>query len=375
MFKLLDGREHLWQWDLDRQIAVSDSTVTEVHFCNKTDDCSLVVKVVDGIANIPNILLQQPFDIRVYAYCACYTKVEATFKVKARTQPSDYVYTETETLQYSTLGNRIDELQEQVEALDVSNFYTRAETDTAIEEAREVFYLDLSYADGINYTNASEEQQAVFNRLHNGEQLTIYVRDLYAYAVADIHVNPNTITLVVHFTEAFSATQTTIIHYVASLYKGAWGVKKERTTTNDFTTKQYVDDAIAGIDISGESPYVYTINIEDGKCTNLASELSILYNKIISGERVICYWSCPDGICLTRVRINSETLVVMITPAFAYVRNHEVNFISGQLNIQSNGSGMYITTTNSETAPTITKVEEMISNALNGIATAEGGSY
>lgn len=116
MFKLLDGREHLWQWDLDRQIAVSDSTVTEVHFCNKTDDCSLVVEVVDGIANIPNILLQQPFDIRVYAYCACYTKVEATFKVKARTQPSDYVYTETDVVRWDTIADNAEKAVTEAQA-------------------------------------------------------------------------------------------------------------------------------------------------------------------------------------------------------------------------------------------------------------------
>lgn len=116
MFKLLDGREHLWQWDLDRQIAVSDSTVTEVHFCNKTNDCSLVVKVVDGIANIPNILLQQPFDIRVYAYCDCYTKVEATFKVKARTQPSDYVYTETDVIRWETIADNAEKAVTEAQA-------------------------------------------------------------------------------------------------------------------------------------------------------------------------------------------------------------------------------------------------------------------
>ena len=246
MFTLEDGREQLYQWDLDRRIIVNDSKICEVHFCNRTSDCSLVVEVIDGYANIPNILLQDARPIRAYAYCDDkYTLTEQQFTVKTRTKPADYVYTETEILQYSTLGNRINELQEQVEAVDVSNFYTRAETDTAIEEAREVYYFDFSNVSTTIYTEAPEEQQAVFNRLHNGEQLTIYVKDLYAYAVADIHVIPNIITLVVHFTEAFSTTQTTIIHYVASLYQGVWGVKKDKTTANNFATKEYVDKAIA----------------------------------------------------------------------------------------------------------------------------------
>ena len=118
MFSLVDGRNELYQWDIDRQVIVSDATVTEVHFCNRTDDCSLVVEVKDDnglrVANIPNILLQDNWNIRVYAYCSNYTKVEETFKVKARTKPSDYVYTETEVLNYQTLLDRINTLDENI---------------------------------------------------------------------------------------------------------------------------------------------------------------------------------------------------------------------------------------------------------------------
>lgn len=125
MFKIADGREHFWQWDLDRQIIVDDPDITEVHFCNRTDDCSLVVEVLeeevfaDGklfttirYANVPNILLQDNWDIRVYAYCgSCYTKVEQKFKVTARTKPSDYAYTETEIKSYEYLENKINEIE------------------------------------------------------------------------------------------------------------------------------------------------------------------------------------------------------------------------------------------------------------------------
>jgi hypothetical protein len=95
IFKIADGRECFYQWDIDRQLIVSDPTITEVHFCNRTDVCSLVVEVVDGVANVPNKLLQSGFDVRVFGYDGKATMHEATFKVKARTQPADYVYTET----------------------------------------------------------------------------------------------------------------------------------------------------------------------------------------------------------------------------------------------------------------------------------------
>lgn len=113
MFRIVDGREYFYQWDLDRQIAVSDSSIVEVHFCNRTDDCSLVVEVNDGVANVPNILLQSNFDVRVFGYDGKATLHEKVFKVKARTKPADYTYKETEIKSYEYLENKIREIEEQ----------------------------------------------------------------------------------------------------------------------------------------------------------------------------------------------------------------------------------------------------------------------
>lgn len=115
MFELRDGRECLWQWDTDVQLIVSDPTITEVHFCNKTDECSLVCEVYeeDGykVVNIPNILLQTDWAIRVYAYCANHTKQEKTLKVHRRSKPADYVYTETELKSWEKVEQQIDFLE------------------------------------------------------------------------------------------------------------------------------------------------------------------------------------------------------------------------------------------------------------------------
>lgn len=111
IFKIVDGRSYFYQWDINRQIEVSDPTIKEVHFCNRTDVCSLVVEVVDGIANVPNLLLQSGFNIRVFGYDGQATLHEATFEVKARTKPTDYIYTETEIKQFSDLESRIDEIE------------------------------------------------------------------------------------------------------------------------------------------------------------------------------------------------------------------------------------------------------------------------
>ena len=115
MFQIYDGREHFYQWDLNRQILVTDPAIAEVHFCNRTEDCSLVteVKEIGGflLADVPNILLQQSFDLHVYAYDGNATRYDAVFTVKPKSKPSDYAYTETEIKSFEHLENRIDQIE------------------------------------------------------------------------------------------------------------------------------------------------------------------------------------------------------------------------------------------------------------------------
>lgn len=119
MFKILDGREHFFQWDIDRKLIVEDSAITQVHFCNKTDECSLVceTRLEDGltIVDVPNILLTETWRINVYAYDNNYTKYIEKFEVIGRTKPETYVYTETEILNYNVLLDRINSVDESIE--------------------------------------------------------------------------------------------------------------------------------------------------------------------------------------------------------------------------------------------------------------------
>ena len=115
MFKIYDRRNEFYQWDLNQKLIVEDNTITQVHFCNKVDDCSLVCEVYDyegyKVVDVPNILLQYPKRISVYAYCANYTKVEETFRVYERTKPADYVYTETEVKNFAALEARMANIE------------------------------------------------------------------------------------------------------------------------------------------------------------------------------------------------------------------------------------------------------------------------
>lgn len=115
MFKILDGRDCFYQWDSNRQIVIENIDCNEVHFSNRTDETALVCTVREEngqmIADVPNILLQEDWDITVYAFDQDYTEYSQIIKVIPRTKPDDYVYTETEVLNYNTLSERINEVE------------------------------------------------------------------------------------------------------------------------------------------------------------------------------------------------------------------------------------------------------------------------
>lgn len=117
---ILGGRGYFWQWDTGQQLLVQDTTCGEVHFCNGTDDCALVVPIKttgDGarVADVPNILLQTAKPVSAYLYHrqdnGAETRTLYRFQVLARSKPEDYVYTETEVLTYHALEQRVSDLE------------------------------------------------------------------------------------------------------------------------------------------------------------------------------------------------------------------------------------------------------------------------
>lgn len=111
---LTDGRGELYQWDTGRTLTVDDATVTQVHFQNREYGRTIDVDVKDGTAIIPDVLLQKPGELRVFAFVTSddgnYTKVERVFDVISRNKPNDYVYTPTEQ-------KSLEQLQEQINNL------------------------------------------------------------------------------------------------------------------------------------------------------------------------------------------------------------------------------------------------------------------
>lgn len=99
MMTLNDGRSELWQWDTGRKLKV-DADCTQVHFSNKVYGRSIDVDVVNGVADIPDVLLQSDKEITAWAFVGAsydgFTKISANFKVNKRNKPADYVFTPTD---------------------------------------------------------------------------------------------------------------------------------------------------------------------------------------------------------------------------------------------------------------------------------------
>ncbi len=115
MLTLNDGRSELWQWDTGRKLTVS-AECSQVHFSNKIFGRSIDVDVVDGVAIIPDILLQVDKDLTAWAFVGTaengYTKISKVFKVNRRNKPADYVFTPPEQTTLGELIERLDRIEE-----------------------------------------------------------------------------------------------------------------------------------------------------------------------------------------------------------------------------------------------------------------------
>ena len=114
MLELNDGRSELWQWDTWRTLAV-DADCSQVHFSNKVFGRSIDVDVSNGVAIIPDILLQTDKELNVWAFVGTaengYTKISKTFKVNRRNKPADYVFTPPDQTTLEQIQEKIDHLE------------------------------------------------------------------------------------------------------------------------------------------------------------------------------------------------------------------------------------------------------------------------
>ena len=114
MLDLNDGRDELWQWDNGRTLIV-DTDCSQVHFSNKVFGRSIDVNVANGVAIIPDVLLQTDKDLNVWAFVGTaengYTKISKTFKVNRRNKPADYVFTPPDQTSLEEIKERVSHLE------------------------------------------------------------------------------------------------------------------------------------------------------------------------------------------------------------------------------------------------------------------------
>ena len=135
MFKIYDGRETFYQWDINQKLIVDDDSITEVHFSNRTNSYSLVCDIYNEgdlrVVSVPNVLLQTNWPIKVYAYLKDHTEVSETFKVIEKDKPEDYVYTPDEVKTWEELNNRVTELEQSESVLYTAQSLTEEQKEQA----------------------------------------------------------------------------------------------------------------------------------------------------------------------------------------------------------------------------------------------------
>lgn len=114
--------EPLLQWDLDRVCYVEESGYVYFASLNSDDSYTVETRQDDGksVAGIPNILLQRNVGIVVWQELNTGKVDREYFYINARPKPEDYVYTETETRNYDTLSDEIDDLQDQIDNIELT---------------------------------------------------------------------------------------------------------------------------------------------------------------------------------------------------------------------------------------------------------------
>lgn len=153
VFELVKGR--LYQWDTNRKMQISpqdDGKIDEVHFAHTFDEKALPVLVKsDGTADIPNVLLQADGALCVWAVAlnddGRQTLHNATFAIRGRAKPDDYVYTETEILDYRKVAEDLVEAKAELKG-DVAAVAAIADGKLdkrqPAADARKLLYIDAN---------------------------------------------------------------------------------------------------------------------------------------------------------------------------------------------------------------------------------------
>ena len=306
MFKIQDGRENFVQWDLNRKIFVEDESITQVHFANLSNQNALVTEVKNHLADVPNVLLQDYGTILIYGCDGNYTKYSEAYRVLRREKPDNYVYTETEVLNYNNLLERINNLEGNIDQI-IADYLRENPPQVDLNGYATKEYVDNAIA-AINLSNYFTKEEA----------------------------------------------------------NAKFATKEEIPSTSGLATEQYVNEAIAGIKI----PEV----IKDISITDINQLLNLETGYYYIDDGFSYEGSAYFGNLIVNKKDNIFTFIESLNQfeyseqdgwyRYSYVNYDEYLQVSERVdNIESAGF------------QTETQVNILISNAISAIGVAEGGTY
>ena len=293
MFKIQDGRKSFTQWDLNRKIIVEDDSITQVHFTNLLNKNALVSEVKNHLADVPNVLLQDYGTILIYGYDGNYTKYVEAFRVVRREKPEDYLYTETEVLNYNNLLERMNNIEGSIEQVvtdylrenppkvDLDGYATKEYVDNAIAAISAVDLSDYFTKEEANAKFATKEEipsisglatEEFVNRKVSGLASESYVDDAVAavpkpdlsgYALKSEIPSTAGLATEQYVNEAVSNVSVDLTGYATETYVNeavagieipevdlsGYALKSEIPSTAGLATETYVNDAVAAIEI------------------------------------------------------------------------------------------------------------------------------
>ena len=244
MFKILDGRDKFYQWDKNRKLLVEDSSINEVHFCNRYGNCSIIRATyqLEGktLVDVPNVILQDSFKLHTYAFDTEYTKHEDVFEIVARTKPEDYINTEEDVKLWDELAQKLINLESKIDTEGIQAAVTKYLTDNPPEAG-------ATREEAAQIAQNKEDIATLRQEFDNFEipevDLTGYATEKYVDdAIADIDF-PEGADLTGY------AKKSDLDDYAKKTDLNGYAKKSDIPSTSGFATTAYVDNAIKNLDI------------------------------------------------------------------------------------------------------------------------------
>lgn len=130
---MIRTQEKIYQWSTNVPVYVDSASTVQFAQVGSSETMNVEPQASGGVfvATIPNVLLQEAKDIFIYQ-----GEESERVSIIYRAKPDDYVYTETEVKDYDALAAQLEELQEQVDAIDVDPYELPIALLTLLGESR-----------------------------------------------------------------------------------------------------------------------------------------------------------------------------------------------------------------------------------------------